>query len=132
METALYHPVHGYYCRPGASTGPEGDFYTSADLHPAFGLLLSRQIAEIARLSEGETDGGAPFHLIECGPGSGRLARDIIAGLAAEHPSLARRTRYTLVEISPALRETQRATLDEAEARASVECVGWASWTDLI
>jgi SAM-dependent MidA family methyltransferase len=130
MEAALYHPQLGYYCRPGMTTGPEGDFYTSPDLHPAFGLLLSRQIAEIAARTQ--ADARSAFHVIEAGPGVGRLARDIIAGLGAEHAALARRVVYTLVEISPSLRRMQRATIAAGGGAGVVEELRWRSWADLI
>ena len=130
MEAALYHPQLGYYCRPGMTTGPEGDFYTSPDLHPAFGLLLSRQIAEIAARTQ--ADARSAFHVIEAGPGAGRLARDIIAGLATEHAALARRVVYTLVEISPSLRQMQRTTIAGGDVAGLVEDLRWRSWADLI
>jgi len=126
MDAALYHPGLGYYCRPGMTTGPAGDFYTSPDLHPAFGLLLSRQIAELADRTAREAD--VPFHIVEAGPGTGRLARDIIAGLSCERPELARRTVYTLVEVSPALRDVQRKTIGDH----AVADVVWASWHDVL
>ncbi len=130
MEAALYHPEHGYYCRAGATTGRAGDFYTSADVHPAFGRLLARQIAEIAD----RTDPGAagPFEVIEAGPGSGRMARDIIEGLHSERPDLARRTVYTLVEISASLRAAQREALAAGGCGERVADVVWSSWQDLL
>src|SRR4030095_4931809 len=109
MELCLYHPVHGYYCRPGMTTGPRGDFYTSPDLHPAFGLLIARQIAEIEMRTRQQDPG--PFHVTEGGPGTGKLARAIINGLAAEYPELAERVIYTMIEISPSLKRLQSATI---------------------
>jgi len=130
MEAALYHPEHGYYCRPGATTGREGDFYTSADVHPAFGRLLARQIAELAdRTAAGAMD---RFDVIEAGPGTGKLARDVIDALDSERPDLARRVVFTLVEISPSLRAAQRATLDGAGSAGKVAGIGWASWSELV
>jgi len=127
MQAVLYHPMHGYYCRPEATTGPAGDFYTSPDVHPAFGLLMSRQIAEIAA----ETSGGARFfHVIEAGPGTGKLARDIIEGLSLENPELARRVIYTLVEVSPSLRRAQEARL--AGTENTIAGISWASWHDVL
>ena len=69
MAAALTHPELGYYMRPGTTTGATGDFYTSPDVHPAFGLLVSRQVAEIADRS---SDRDEAFELIEMGPGTGR------------------------------------------------------------
>ncbi|MFQ5700253.1 MAG: class I SAM-dependent methyltransferase [Acidobacteriota bacterium] len=129
METALYHPVHGYYCRRGVTTGAAGDFYTSPDVHEAFGRLVSRQIAEIADLALGEENGS--FEIVEAGPGRGALARDIIAALAEERPDLARRTTYTLVEISPALKDVQEETLSGGAARA-MRGIAWAGWPEVV
>ncbi|HEY3176453.1 MAG TPA: SAM-dependent methyltransferase [Candidatus Polarisedimenticolia bacterium] len=130
MEGALYHPEHGYYLRPEMTTGPDGDFYTSPDLHPAFGLLIARQIAEIAAVTR--PDARAPFHVVEMGPGTGRLARDVIAGLAAEHPLLASRVVYTLVEISPSLRVKQRGTIAAGRDSGALSDLRWRSWPDLL
>ena len=130
MDLCLYHPVHGYYCRPGMTTGPSGDFYTSPDLHPAFGLLVGRQIAEIEERTR--TNEPVPFHIIEAGPGTGRLARDIIAGLAEEYPALARRVIYTLVEISPSLKRLQAATIEAGGGQESVAGLRWLSWSEVL
>ncbi|MFY9584591.1 MAG: hypothetical protein WAR21_08890, partial [Candidatus Acidiferrales bacterium] len=45
MRECLYHPEHGYYSRVGASRF--ADYYTSVDVHPIFGRLLARQLAEM-------------------------------------------------------------------------------------
>src|SRR5271170_635537 len=45
MESCLYHPEHGYYSRPEARRF--ADYYTSPDVHPVFGRLLARQLAEM-------------------------------------------------------------------------------------
>jgi SAM-dependent MidA family methyltransferase len=98
MEWALYHPEHGYYTR-GPHIGPKGDFLTSPETSSAFGELLAHHVAEIDALL-----GHPPnFHVIECGPGRGTLAADLLAALAGNFPALFGRCHYWLVEISPAL-----------------------------
>ena len=129
MDAALYHPEHGYYCRLGAVIGTRGDFYTSSDVHPAFGRLLARQIAEMI---DRTVDESKPFRIIEMGPGQGRLACDIAEGLFSERPDLAMRATYTLVEISPAHRETQRNLLRDAGAGERLGGVEWTSWRELL
>jgi len=129
MEAALYDPDDGYYCRPRATTGAEGDFYTSPDVHPAFGRLIARQIAQIADAA-GPGPAGV-FRIVEMGPGTGRLARDLVAGLVSERPDLASRTTLTLVEISPSLRASQKATLG-GRCPEGLRGLEWASWTDLL
>ncbi|HKY31301.1 MAG TPA: SAM-dependent methyltransferase [Candidatus Polarisedimenticolia bacterium] len=126
MEMALYHPAHGYYCRPGMTTGAAGDFYTSPDVHSAFGELLARQVAQIADLS-----GGGPFRVVEMGPGSGRLARDLAAALCRSRPDVAGRATLTLVEISPALRRAQAALLEGTGPGPGGPWIEWASWEEV-
>jgi SAM-dependent MidA family methyltransferase len=129
MQAALYHPAHGYYNRPAMTTGAQGDYYTSPDLSAAFGRLLARQAAEIAGRTSAEDE---PFTLVEMGPGSGRLACDIMRTLASEFPALAARTTYTLVEISPSLRRAQRGRLESGGCAAAMASVSWREWDDLL
>jgi SAM-dependent MidA family methyltransferase len=123
IELALYHPEYGYYSR-GPNIGPRGDFLTSPETSPAFGQLLARHCAEIDTLL------GEPpeFHILECGPGRGTLASDLLDTLSADFPVLLKRCHYWLVEISPALRamQTER-LLPRYEGRVS-----WVSSLDEI
>jgi len=72
MRECLYHPVHGYYSRANAARF--GDYYTSVDVHPIFGRLLARQLAEMWEVL------GSPssFVVAESGAGVGRLAGHIL------------------------------------------------------
>src|SRR2546426_1485088 len=76
MEWALYHPQFGYYSS-GPNIGPRGDFTTSPEASPAFGWLMATHISEIDSLL------GHPssFDLIECGPGLGTMAWDLLGAL---------------------------------------------------
>ncbi len=119
MELALYHPTFGYYTRATDANGEEraggasdaehligwsGDYYTSPDAHPIFGLALARQLNQIdERLGQPN-----PFTIIEGGPGKGLLARDVLAACDSHHPSLAARLRYVLIERSPVMVASQR------------------------
>jgi SAM-dependent MidA family methyltransferase len=123
MEWALYHPEYGYYTR-GPNIGPRGDFLTSPETSPAFGQLLARHVADIDAL----LDHPPQFHIIECGPGRGTLAADLLGMLADEFPALYQRCHYWLVEISPALVAAQKQRLlPRFEGRVS-----WASSLDEI
>jgi len=67
-------------------------------LTPLFGRTLAVQLAQVlAQVPDGE--------ILEIGPGSGRLAADVLTALA-ERGSLP--SRYLLLEVSPDLRERQR------------------------
>lgn len=87
MQTALYHPRHGYYRRDRPTVGPDGDFLTSPEVHPIFGAAVACAAADAwERL--GRPD---PFRIVEIGPGTGALAESMLrclAGPAARAASL--------------------------------------------
>jgi SAM-dependent MidA family methyltransferase len=105
MRECLYHPEFGYYSKPEARRF--ADFYTSVDVHPIFGRLLARQLAEMWDLL------GRPreFYAVEAGAGTGRLAAHILNFAAPRLPEFYRALRYVSVEQSRARRERQRETL---------------------
>lgn len=103
MQFALYHPEEGYY-RRREPVGARGDYLTSPELHPLFGALLRRQLAELwAAL-----DRPAEFAIAEVGAGSGALARAIL-GIPEDDFGAA--LRYVIVEPEQRLRELQVRTL---------------------
>jgi len=99
MRECLYHPEHGYYSRSGAQRF--GDYYTSVDVHPVFGRLLARQLAEMWILL------GSPrrFAAVEAGAGVGRLAAHVLDFAARELPEFYSALDYIAVERSAARRE---------------------------
>jgi SAM-dependent MidA family methyltransferase len=118
MEAALYHPLHGYYRTNTAVTSRGGDYVTSPEVHPVFGALVARQLAELWELM----DRPAPFRVVEAGAGRGLLARDVIGAMERTRPDLSGAIAYTIVEPAPVLERAQRITLAEASlADASVE-----------
>jgi SAM-dependent MidA family methyltransferase len=70
METALYHPVHGYYRRARDPFGKAGDFYTAEQIQPVFGILIAARIRQLYR-AMGEP---ADFTVVELGAGRGEMA----------------------------------------------------------
>jgi SAM-dependent MidA family methyltransferase len=103
MGAALYAPGLGYYAAGSRKIGSDGDFVTAPELTPLFAQALAVQVeAVLAQLPGGV--------LIELGPGTGRLAADLLVALAARG---ALPDRYCLLEVSPDLRERQRARLRE-------------------
>ncbi|MCU0754185.1 MAG: SAM-dependent methyltransferase [Xanthomonadales bacterium] len=102
MARALYEPGLGYYSSGRVLLGPRGDFVTSAELGSLYARCLARALAPVLKTLE------AP-EVLEIGPGSGAFAADFAEALLAEGVPLA---RYHLIEVSPALRERQIATLE--------------------
>ncbi len=79
MELALYHPEHGYYCRPRDPFGVAGDYFTNAQLQPVFGRLIAQQIAAWR-----EEIRSPDFTVVELGAGRGETAqvvREALPGL---------------------------------------------------
>ena len=116
ISLSLYHPTYGYYARASCRTGRAGDFFTSVDVGPVFGELLTRQLAEmwtVLRSRQSPTpDRQAPFFdLVEAGAGSGRLARDVLDAAARHHPEFYQHTRLHLIEVAPTARAAQVETL---------------------
>jgi SAM-dependent MidA family methyltransferase len=118
MEWALYEPGLGYYRRPVAGPGREGDFLTAPETHPIFGRALSRQLDEVWRL----LDRPSPFVVREHGAGTGALALTILDGLAVDGSGLLETIRYQPVEV-------EAARLDAFEARLAA--AGHATRIDL-
>lgn len=105
MQSALYDPELGYYRTERPKIGAQGDYYTSSNVHPAFGGLLARAFAELCAGS------GEPLTIVEMGAGTGQLADDVLSGLRDEHPAIFERLAYVLVEVSPVMRARQQAKL---------------------
>ena len=79
MELALYDPSGGYYRADAARPGRGGDFLTAPELHPIFGELLARALAQAwDRLGRPE-----PFAVVEHGAGEGALAVPLLGALPA-------------------------------------------------
>ena len=124
MRMALYDPELGYYNSERLKIGPSGDYYTSSNVHPVFGAILAQAFAGLWHALE---DGGQlPLTLIEMGAGTGQLALDLLTALRREHPACFARTRYVIVEASPAMRARQAERLSELSA-----LVTWRELADL-
>ena len=107
MELALGHPEHGYYARPGLAWGRDGDYETSPEVHPVFGYLWARQVAECwERLGSPAT-----FDLVEPGAGSGAFMSAMLDWLRARAPECHAAARVTVLDGHPRRIEEQRAAL---------------------
>lgn len=103
MALCLYQPELGYYMVDAPKLGCAGDFVTSPEISPLFAGCLSNCIQPwLARYPNAG--------IIEVGPGTGRLANDLLTALEEKNTLPA---SYHLIEISPALTNTQKNTLAE-------------------
>lgn len=100
MELALYAPGFGYYSAGSRKIGVEGDFVTAPEISPMFARCLAMQVRQVLDRTGGD--------VLELGPGTGILAADLFAELKAQG---AAPSRYRLLEVSPELRERQRACI---------------------
>lgn len=100
MELALYAPGLGYYAAGARKFGQAGDFVTAPEISSLFGTCVARNIAATLAHTGGD--------VFELGPGSGKLACDVLLALEKlgslpEH--------YFLLEVSADLRARQQAAL---------------------
>ena len=125
MAAALYAPG-GYYTRTTAGV----DYYTSPQVHPAFGALLAVQLFHLWTLLERPR----PCNLVELGAGDGRLCRDILTAARYLPDGFGDAIDYTLVDqraapgweqgIPNASRVVADAlSIDGASASAPAHCV---------
>ena len=94
--------------------GAAGDFITAPEMTPLFATALATQVAAILAVTQRR-------EIVELGGGSGRLAADLLAALAARD---ALPSRYAILEVSPDLARRQRATLAR-DAPAHLDRVAW-------
>ena len=113
MRLALYEPGMGYYSAGATKLGPSGDFVTAPEVSSLFSRCVARQVAEVLRVTGGD--------VLELGAGSGRMAADVLAELAALDVLPA---RYRILEVSADLAQRQRDRLAELPATLSAR-VDW-------
>lgn len=102
MEIVLYAPGLGYYVAGARKFGVDGDFVTGPELTALYGAALARQVRVIL-------DAAGTRDIFELGAGSGMLAASMLNALA---PDAASSLGYTILEVSPELRERQRRTIN--------------------
>ncbi|WP_281225208.1 class I SAM-dependent methyltransferase [Flavobacterium aquiphilum] len=108
MEMALYYPGLGYYSSFPDKIGADGDFYTSANLSDAFGVMIARQIEEMWQKSERK-----PFKIVEYGAGTGLLCQDILDYLKNNSPTFYDILSYCIIEKSSGMRKREKKLLNE-------------------
>jgi SAM-dependent MidA family methyltransferase len=118
MNLALYAPGLGYYANarekfgwmPQKNDDVGGDFVTAPEMTSLFGQTLARQIAQAMQATQ-------TSEIWEFGAGTGALARDVLDELKQLGVPV---SRYTIVDVSGALRERQQQCL-----AAHAQAVRW-------
>ncbi len=110
MQDVLYAPGLGYYVAGARKFGAAGDFVTAPEMTPLFAAALAAPIEAVLRESGSD-------RVLELGAGSGALAAGLLRALASRGID----ARYSILEVSPDLRERQRATAP-----------GVAAWLDRV
>ena len=101
VERCLYDPSGGFYAVHGNAGGSGGDFITSVEVGPLFGVVIARALdGWWHELGRPDT-----FTVIEGGAGRGALARSILAA----SPECVSALRLVTVERSARLRAEQAA-----------------------
>ena len=107
MDLCLYHPRYGYYAAGRPPIGPDGDFTTYPNVHPAFGRLIARQTAEFWEI----LGKPSPFSIVEMGSADGTLAFDLLSFIKNNRPDLYQALVFISIEKSPGLHDLQRRRL---------------------
>lgn len=103
MKFALYTPGLGYYSAGMQKLGPQGDFVTAPECSSLFSYCIAAQCQAVLAAV------GEQACILELGPGSGRMALDILSWLPKE--KLPR--RYYFLEISAELKARQQQLIQE-------------------
>ena len=108
MNLVLYAPGLGYYSAGAKKFGADGDFVTAPEISDLFGQCVARAIASTITQTKGS--------VLELGPGSGKLAWDMLLALDALNclPE-----KYYLLEVSADLAQRQRQRLMALPAHLS-------------
>lgn len=103
MQMALYEPGLGYYSAGARKFGTAGDFVTAPELSRIFTACLARQCRQVLKTLDHPA-------ILECGPGSGVMACDLLQILEQEDclPE-----KYFMLEVSADLRQRQQQLLRE-------------------
>jgi SAM-dependent MidA family methyltransferase len=117
MELALYAPGLGYYTAGSRKFGADGDFVTAPEISPMFARCFALQAVQVMDVVGGD--------ILELGPGSGLFAADLYAELKSVGKAP---ERYRLLEVSPELRERQRALV----AQRFPDDAGRFEWIDTL
>ena len=117
MEMALYEPELGYYISQKQEL-EEAEIFTQAHLHPAFGMMIGKQIEEMWEVMGRPDD----FKIVEMGAGAGHLCKDMLdyyndAGYtiqdARKERDIFKNLQYIIIELNPEVMNNQKALLSD-------------------
>ncbi len=111
MQLSLADPAHGYYANRNA-IGGKGDFITAPEVSQMFGELTGIWVIAVWQM----IGRPSPFSLVEFGPGTGALMKDILRTLRSD-PACSQAAVLMMVEASPAMIERQQAAIGKEGAQ---------------
>ncbi len=120
MDLALYATGLGYYAAGARKFGADGDFVTAPEISSLFGKTMANSIAAVLRQTGGD--------VLELGPGSGKLAKDVLLALEEIGDDDVMPHRYCLLEVSADLRARQH----DALATLPASLAARAEWLDAL
>lgn len=118
MQSALYDPLYGYYCRADIERwGRKGDYRTSPERTPLFAATFARYFAGVYQQL------GSPHQwtIVEKGAGNGSFAETALATLEQQFPKVYEVTRYLVDEIGGPSKEAAKAKLIRFGDRVSFD-----------
>jgi SAM-dependent MidA family methyltransferase len=108
MNSALYDPVGGYYCRADRNAwGRDGDYRTSPELTSLFAATFANYFAQLYQA----LGSPAEWQVLESGAGAGYFAFDLLTGLQRDFPAAFGAASYLIDETSPQSRTLIRERL---------------------
>lgn len=106
MALCLGDPDDGYYMNRDP-LGRAGDFITAPEVSQMFGELIGLWCVDLWQRLQAPS----PLKIIELGPGRGTLMADLMRAAGKVAPDFTKASDIHLVDISPALRSSQKRTL---------------------
>ena len=105
MKIALYHEQFGYYMKSQQKIGGKGDFITTSNISPIFGMIFTKVIEEASIQHK------LPLTICEIGAGNGRFAKAILEEFQHKFPEIYEDVVYVIIESSPYHRKLQQEIL---------------------
>jgi len=108
MQSALYDPLFGYYCRADSERwGRKGDYRTSPERTPLFAATFARYFADVYE----QLGSPGQWTIIETGAGNGSFAEIALTTLEQQFPKVYEATQYVVEEIGGQSNEVAKGKL---------------------